>query len=217
MYAKRYAAIFAVCLLFANVYTFWPAFAYGNTAINCPSIFGQLSINVSGGKEIVGSPLYSETQVVTQPNSILYATFTYSSEPNNLSQLLKPPFNPPLWRINPFSGVYNGVPTAASGVSVSFQNITFQGEHVARVLYQINVSKSASGTYELGEWPCWTGILLTVGYFPYFGPIPYGVVQLMGIIIDNIIALLVAVLACVMLRFYWQKSSRNPKVVARTV
>ena len=60
MYWKRYAFVFGIGLILANVYTFWPAFAYGNRLINCPSIFGNLSYEVRGAAQVVGAPIFRD-------------------------------------------------------------------------------------------------------------------------------------------------------------
>ena len=54
-------------MIIANSYTFWPAFAYANTSINCPAIFGVLSYDVNGAAQVVAAPLYSEMQLVVPP------------------------------------------------------------------------------------------------------------------------------------------------------
>ncbi len=64
---KRYALVFGIGLIVANGYTFWPAFAYANTSINCPAIFGVLSYDVNGAAQVVAAPLYSEMQLVVPP------------------------------------------------------------------------------------------------------------------------------------------------------
>jgi hypothetical protein len=231
VYWKRYAFVFAAALIVANAYTFWPAFAYANTAINCPGIFGNLSYNVEGAAKVVGAPLYSEMQLVMQPGSTSYETAVYQSANNNLTQLFQydypvngsdftragwNPVTQYLDQINGFDGLTNQVMANATGVTITFQNITFEGIHVAKILYKITASSSAvDGSYEIGGAPCWTGLVLTVGYLPYFGPLAFGDIQQVGIIINNSIAVIGSTILCLVLKFYWSRQktrlSKNVK------
>lgn len=225
MYGKRYALIFAISLLVANTYTFWPAFAYADTATSCPAIFANLSYKVKGNVQVVGSPLYSEMQVVMKPGSMAYETATYQSDQNNLTRLFqydypingsnftRPGWNPVtqyLEQINGFDGLTDSVAANATGVTITFQNITFEGIHVANILYKISVSSSAEdASYELGGAPCWTGLVLTVGNLPYFGPLAFGDIQQVSILINNALAIIGSTIACIFLRFYWTRPKRD--------
>lgn len=97
-----------------------------------------------------------------------------------------------------------------TGVTITFQNKTFQGIHVAVFLYSISVDSSAKdASYELGDAPCGTGLVLTIGDLPYAGPLAYGQVQLIGVILNNVIALAASTIACIALRFYWTRSKNR--------
>lgn len=231
MYWKRYAFVFGLALIIANAYTFWPAFAYANTSISCPSIFGNLSYDVKGATQVVGAPLYSEMQLVMRPGSTAYETATYQSDLNNLTQLFQydypingsnfhrqgwNPVTQYLDQIDGFDGLTNQVVANETGVTITFQNITFEGIHVAKILYKITVSSSAEdASYELGAAPCWTGLVLTVGYMSYFGPLPLGDIQQISIIINNAVALIGSTIICIVLRFYWSrpKTSSNKNTI----
>jgi hypothetical protein len=222
MYWKRYAVVFGIGLIIANSYAFWPAFAYSGAVFNCPSILGPIWFNVTGAAQIVGPPLYSEMQMVMHPGSTAYETEVYQSN-NNLTQVFQnypPPGSNPvtqyLYQIDGFTGLEYQDQVAANqtGVTITFQNITFQGIHVAKILYRIGVSNSANdASYELGEPPCEAGFLLTVGSLQYAGPLAYEPVQLIAVIISNVVGLIGSTIACVALRFYWKRpktsSSKN--------
>ncbi len=213
MSRKRYALVFAIGLIVANGYTFWPLFAYPGLT-SCPAIFGFLDFEVGGAAQVVGAPLYSQMQLVIHPGSMAYERAVYRSEINNLTQLFQnypPPGSNPvtqdLYRIDGFSGSENDVSANQTGVTITFENITFESIHVAKILYNIEVSNSANyASYEIGRAPCWTGLVLTVGYQPYAGPLPYGQIQLIAIIINNVVAIIGSTMACIALRFYWTLS-----------
>ena len=215
---KRYALVFGFVLVVANCYAFWPAVAYANGTIGCPLIFGVLSYDVKEAAQVVGPPLYSQMQLVMHPGSTAYETAIYRSDNNNLTQLFQfysqPGRNPvtqDLYQVDGFSGLENVVAANRTGVTIRFQNITFEGIHVARILYTLDVTSSANeASYELGEAPCWTGLVLTVGYQPYSGPLPYGQIQLIAIIINNIVALISSTIACAGLTFYWSRPKTSP-------
>ena len=211
VFGKRYALVFGIVLIIANGYTFWPALAYGNSLISCTLIFGILSYDVKGAVQVVGAPLYSEMQLVMQSGSIANETAIYRSDNNNLTQLFQdyPTSNSVtqyLNKIDGFSGLINPVPASETGVTITLQNKTFDGIHVAYLLYSIRADSSATGaSYEIGRAPCWTGLVLTIGSQPYSGPLPFGRVQPIAVIINNVAALIVSTIACIALRFYWSR------------
>ena len=101
-----------------------------------------------------------------------------------------------------------------TGVTITFQNKTSESIHVADLLYSISVDSSATdASYEIGGAPCWTGLVLTVGSLPYYGPLPFGRIQPIAVIINNVAALITSAIACLALRFYWSRpktsSSKN--------
>jgi hypothetical protein len=208
---KRYARVFGIGLIIANGYTFWPALAYANTLINCPAIFGTLSYEVNGAAQVVGAPLYSQMHLVMHPGSTAFETATYRRDNNNLTRLFQGyptvgSVTRDLNEIDGFDGLTNPVLANERGVTITFQNKTFEGIHVADLLYSISVDSSATyASYELGGAPCWTGLVLTVGGLPYSGPLPFGQIQLMGVIINNAAALIFSTIACISLRFYWSR------------
>lgn len=219
MYGKPYALIFVVTLLVANAYTFWPAIAYGNVATSCPAYVADLSFHVSGKAQVVGPPLYSEMQIVMNPGSIAYETDVYNSTElgNNMTAFFKNSEfqqNSPeqyLWQLDPIGGEFNQVAANQTGVSITFQNLTFEGIHIARILWKIVVSNSASSSSYMLAFPCvGPGLVLTVGSIPYSGPLPYGSVHLMGIVTNNSIALVAATVLSVVMRFYWNRKSIKP-------
>lgn len=223
MFWKRYAVVFGVGLIIANAYAFWPAFAYSGAVFNCPLILGPIWFEVQGAAQVVGPPLYSEMQLVMHLGSTAYETEIHRSDNNNLTRLFQnypPPGTNPvtqyLYQIDGITGLeyQNQVAASQTGVTITFQNITFEGIHIAKILYRIDVSNSAKdASYELGGPPCEAGLVLTVGSLPYAGPLAYGPVQLITIIISNGVALIGSTVACVTLRFYWKRpktsSSKN--------
>ena len=218
MYKRRYALIFAISLLLANAYTFWPAIAYGNTPIYCPAYIADLSFSITGAAQVVGPPLYSQKQFVMSPGSVAYETETYNSTQlgNNLTGFFQSshqssnPVTQYLWQINAFSGQFISIPANQTGVTITFQNLTFQGIHVAKFLYKIVVSRSAESASYMLVFPCaGPGLVLTVGSIPYAGPLAYGEIQLSAIIINNAIALVGATIISIILRFYWQPRARR--------
>ena len=219
MYGKRYALIFAISLLVANVYTFWPAIAYGNTPHHCPAYIADLSFHVSGDAQVVGPPAYSEMQIVMKPGGVAYETDLYNSTElgNNMTAFFKAsefqqdsPMRY-LWQLDPLSGEFYSVTASQTGVSITFQNLAFQGIHIARILWKIAVSNTASPASYMLVFPCvGPGLVLTVGSIPYSGPLPYGSVQLVGIIINNSIALAAAAVFSVIMRFYWHRKTVKP-------
>jgi hypothetical protein len=145
----------------------------------------------------------------------------YRSDTNNLTQQFQDypaigsnPVAQVLYRIDGFDGLTSPVLANEAGVTITFQNKTFEGIHVADLLYGISVDSSATdASYEIGRTPCWTGLVLTVGSLPYSGPVPFGRIQPIAIIISNTAALIVSTIACIALRFYWSRpkarSSKN--------
>lgn len=173
----------------------------------------------------MSGPLYSEMQLVMRPGSTASETATYQSDNNNLTRLFQNEYpingNPVtqyLDQIDGFNGLKRPVAATETGVTITFHNITFEGIHVAKILYKIVVGSSAEGaSYEIGAAPCWTGLVLTVGDQPYFGPLPFGDIQLIAIVINNSVALIGSTIVCVALRFYWSRpkpsSSKNMKIM----
>ncbi|MCL5068774.1 MAG: hypothetical protein M1368_10545, partial [Thaumarchaeota archaeon] len=208
MKRKTYALIYVLALLIANVYTFWPAVAYGNEMISCPAIIADLSYRVTGANLAVGPPLYSASQYLLHPGSVAYELEIYNSTSlgNNLTSFFRntypyngstpnPSWNPAiqyLSLINGFSGLLDSVTSNQTGVSITFQNITFQGIHVAEILYKIEVSKNAPSASYAFWLVCTPGFVLTVGSLPYSGPLPFGRIQGIAVIINNAIALAAA-------------------------
>jgi hypothetical protein len=223
MYWKRYAVVFGIGLIIANAYAFWPTFAYSGAVFNCPAILGPIWFDVSGAAQVVGPPLYSEMQMVMHQGSTAYETKFYRSDYNNLTrdfQNYLPPGSSPvtqfLYQIDGLTGLeyQNLVAANQTGVTITFQNITFEGIHVAKILSRIDVSDSAKDTsYELGEPPCGAGLLLTVGPLPYAGPLAYEPVQLITVTISNLVGLTASAIACIPLKHYWNRpetsSSKN--------
>jgi hypothetical protein len=214
---KRYALVFGIGLIVANGYTFWPALAYTNTLIHCPAIFGILSYDVKGAAQIVGVPLYSEMQLVMHPGSTAFETAIYRSDANNLTRLFQDypivgSVTQDLHQFDGFGGVTSPVPANQAGVTITFENKTFESIHVAYLLYSIRVDSSATdASYEIGGAPCWSGLVLTVGSLPYPGPLSFGRIQPIAVITSNVAALIVSMIACIALRFYWSrpKTSAN--------
>ena len=208
MKRKSYLLIYVLAILVANAYTFWPAVAYGNEAISCPAIIADLSYRVTGANMVVGPPLFSATQYLLRPGSVAYELEIYNSTSlgNNLTAYFRnsypyngstpnPGWNPEiqyLSQINGLSGSLNSVSTNETGVTITFQNITFLGIHIAEILYKIEVSQDApSASYAFGL-VCFPGFVLTVGSLPYTGPLPSGRIQGIGVIVNNSIALVAA-------------------------
>jgi hypothetical protein len=213
----RYTLVFALALIVANVYTFWPAFEYGNQIIPCPSIFASKSFEIVGPTQLFGRPLFSEEQFVMAPGTTAYEIETYNSSEtrNNLTSILQNPSgtNPSpnyLYQLDSFSGQVSQTPINQTGIVITFQNMTFQGIYFAKLVYKISVSSSAnSASYELSFPICGdTGLIMTVGSLLYAGPLDYGEIQLAGIIINNAVALVAAALICVFLRFYWSRGKK---------
>ena len=215
VYWKRYVAVFGIGLIIANSYAFWPAFAYANTGFNCAVILGPVWFEVSGAAQVVGPPFYSEMQLVMHQGSTAYETKSYRSDNNNLTRLFEnypPPGSNPvsqyLYQIDGFTGLeyQNQVEANQTGVTITFQNITFQGIHVAKILSRIDVSNSAKdASYELGGPPCQPGLLLTVGSIPYAGPLAYEPAQLITVIISDAVALIGSTIACFPLTLHWNR------------
>ena len=216
MYAKRYAVIFAISLLVANGYTFWPAIVYWNTPTSCPAYIADISFSITGSTQIVGPPLYSQMQFLVKPGSTAYETETYNATRfgNNLTAYFASDHFTPytvsqyLWMINPFSGQINPVPFNQTGITITLQNLTFQGIHVAKFLYKIAVSGSAEHASYMLAIPCvGPGLVLTVGSIPYIGPLAYGEVQEIGIIVNNVVAFIAAAVISIALSFYWHRKA----------
>ena len=215
---KRYALVFGIGLIVANAYTFWPTLAYGNSLIGCTLVIGTLSYDVKGATQVVGAPLYSEMQLVMHPGSTAFETAVYRSDNNNLTRQFQDfpaigsnPVVQELYQIDGSDGLIHPVLANETGVTVTFQNKTFEGIHVADLLYSISVDSSATdASYEIGGAPCWTGLVLTVGSLPYSGPLPFGRIQPIAVIINNAAALIASTIACIALRFYWSR----PKTIA---
>jgi hypothetical protein len=211
VFGKRYTLVFGIILIIANGYTFWPAFAYANTLIHCPAIFGILSYDVKGAAQVVAAPLYSEMQLVMHRGSTANETAIYRSDANNLTRLFQDfptvgSVTQDLSQINRFDGSTNPVPANQAGVTITFENKAFEGIHLADLVYSIRVDASATdASYEIGGAPCWTGLVLTVGSLSYSGPLPFGRVQPIAAIINNVAALIVSTIACIALRFYWSR------------
>jgi len=222
---KRYALVVGIGLMVANGYTFWPTLAYGNSPIGCTQVIGTLSYNVKGAAQIVGAPFYFEMQLVMPLGSTALETAIYRSDSDNLTRLFKDypaigsnPVTQDLYRIDGFSGLTNPVLANETGVTITFQNKTFESIHVADLLYSINVDSSApDASYEIGRAPCWTGLVLTVGSLPYSGPLSFGRIQPSAVIINNGTALIVSTIACIVLRFYrWLPKTSSSKNSTRT-
>ncbi len=215
---KRYALVFGIGLIVANAYTFWPTLAYGNSLIGCTLVIGTLSYDVKGATQVVGAPLYSEMQLVMHPGSTAFETAVYRSDNNNLTRQFQDfpaigsnPVVQELYQIDGSDGLIHPVLANETGVTVTFQNKTFEGIHVADLLDSISVDSSATdASYEIGGAPCWTGLVLTVGSLPYSGPLPFGRIQPIAVIINNAAALIASTIACIALRFYWSR----PKTIA---
>jgi hypothetical protein len=220
--------VFAIVLIIANGYTFWPMFAYPDVT-SCPLILAGtfLGFDVGGAAQVVGPPLYSEMQLVVHPGSTAYKTTVYRSYNNltGLSQDYPPyrgsPVTQDLYRIDGFTGMENDVAANQTGVTITFQNMTFEYSapppppypppYVAKILYKIDVSNSANAaSYEIGRAPCLTGLVLTVGYLPYTGPLWIGQIQPIAIIINNVVAIIGSTIACIALRFYLTRSKTRP-------
>jgi len=208
---KRYALVFGIGLIVANGYSVWPALVYGNTLIHCPAIFAVLSYDVKGAVQVVAAPLYSEMQLVMHPGSTAFETAIYRSDANNLTRLFQDypivgSVTQGLHQFDGFGGVTSPVPANQAGVTISFENETFESIHVAYLLYGIRVDSSATdASYEIGGAPCWTGLVLTVGSLPYSGPLPFGRIQPIAVIINNGAALVASTIACIALRSYWSR------------
>jgi len=215
---KRYALVFGIGLIVANGYTFWPALAYANTWTSCPAIFGILSYDVKGAAQVVGSPLYSEMQLVMHPGSTAFETAIYQSDANNLTRLFQVyptvgSVTQDLHQIDGFDGLTNPVPANQAGVTITFENKTFESIHVANLLYSIRVDNSSTdASYEIGGGPCWTGLVLTVGSFPYSGPLPIGRIQAIAVIINDGAAVIASTIACIALRLHlWRPKTSSTK------
>jgi hypothetical protein len=218
MRPRSYAVIYLLVLLVANLYTFIPGIESENAVYHCPSIFGQLSYEISGAAEVVGPPLFAEEQLIVRPGATAYETMVFKSDLNNLTSLLGSSypvngssFTPSGWnpvtqslqQISIFGWASGFVSAKVAGVAITFQNITFQGIHVADVLYKISANESAElATYDIGYGLCWTGLILTVGYLPFVEALDYGIVQPIGIIVNNAIALIFATIISLAMKTY---------------
>src|SRR5207244_1352905 len=146
---KRYALAFGIVMTIVNGFTFWPTFAYPNGTIGCTLIFGILSYDVKGAAQVVGAPLYSQMQLVVHPGSTAFETAIYRSDSNNLTRLFQDyptvgSVTQDLSQINGFDGLTNPVPANERGVTITIQDKTFEGIHVANLLYGISVDGSAT-------------------------------------------------------------------------
>lgn len=212
MYAKRYCVVFALCLLGVNLYTIYPIFEVGFGPISCPAYVADLSYQVNGSASVVGSPLYSETQILMKPGSVAYETDVYNSLGfgNNLTsffisaQFERQPVTQYLYELDFFSGETNIVAANQTGITMTFQNVTFEGIYVAKILWKIVISNSANPASYILNFPCvGPGLVLTIGSIPYIGPLPYGSIQLAGLILNNTIGLATAAIICMSLKYYW--------------
>jgi hypothetical protein len=93
----------------------------------------------------VGRPLYAEEQILMSLGSAAYQTYVYDSTiiHNNLTETLHGP--PPLTEIsgnhqelNFFSGQVTSLPINQTGITITFQNMTLQGDYLARMIYEIS-------------------------------------------------------------------------------
>jgi hypothetical protein len=71
-------------------------------------------------------------------------------------------------------GILSSVPLNKTGIDVYPSNITALSASIIKVTYMMNTSASAGGTYVLGLFSTCPGEMLTVGYIPYMGPLPWG-------------------------------------------
>ena len=202
--ASRYFLIFFVFSLAAVSYWAWPGFAYSGPH-SCPADIANLSFQVYGSSKILGPPLFSEEQVLLTTPSTVYIVFLYNSPGNNLTQLFSEPHelgtSNVLWIPNPFTGEVEWVTNNSTGTSVSYVNVTYQGIHSARVLYKIQANGSAQGYTYLLAIPCITpGLLVTIGSIPYWGPLPFGELQLFALLIDLGVSFVFAAIVCLVLR-----------------
>ncbi len=211
-----YGLVFALAFVLALSVYAWPAFAYAGFH-SCPAITGELSFTISGYWQLVGPPLFSEEQILVPPGSITYVTYIYTGYgDNNLTawfsqeNLSSQPWSPE--RVDPFTGWTDRTAMNSSGVTETFQNITYQGTHIAMLLYRFDITKSAGpATYMLAG-VCETGLLLTVGYLPYGGPLPYGETQPVGLFFNFATSLAGALPIAVALHFYyWRAEVREAK------
>ena len=212
-YWKRYAIIYAIGLIIANAFAFYPAFAY-HAAFGCP-ILRPVTYQIQGAAQVFGPPLFSQVQMVMSPGSTAYEMKIYNDDQNNLTAQFQNypqsgtnPVTQYLYKLGNNGASLTGVAANETGVTITFQYKTFQGIHVAVLHYSIQVNSSATGaSYEIGDAPCGTGLVLTVGNLPYTGPVWHGEVQLVQVIIYNIIAIVASTIACIGLRFYWTRRS----------
>src|SRR3989442_3223404 len=169
---KRYALVFGIGLIVANGYSVWPALVYGNTLIHCPAIFAVLSYDVKGAAQVVAAPLYSEMQLVMHPGSTAFETAIYRSDANNLTRLFQDypivgSVTQDLHQLDGFGGVTSPAPANQAGVTISFENETFESIHVAYLLYGIRVDRSATdSSLQISGGPCLTRGLVYVRNLP---------------------------------------------------
>jgi hypothetical protein len=215
---KVYALILVAGLIIATALFLAPSIIYGGGFIyGCPPEVGQLSFKISNYTQLVGPPLFSQEQFVITPGTTTYVTFIWNATSNGNNAINWFTGTPPITgfnytylpRINSLTGEFDGLPTQQDGVIDEFQNITFQGTYIARILYKISLSPIATpATYEL-VYSCDYHLLMTVGSLPYWGPLFYGVVQPMELIFNVAISLVGSSLLITILKIHYS----DPKKV----
>lgn len=223
-----YVLIFVLAFLAAAGFYIWPVFAFSG-AHSCPAVLADLSFQISGSNpiasgfggpgyhhEVVGQPLFSQTQLVLQPSYVAYITYVYDSTMlgNNMTEPLSGFGSPPytvafLYRIDPWTGQFEEVAANQTGVSFTLLGTYFsQSDTIARQIWEVSISKSAEpASYALAI-PCGTpGLVLTVGSLPYWGPIQWSSPQLSDFLVNVAVALVGATAISVALRWYWRRTA----------
>ena len=224
--SKTYAFVFILSLLVANIYTFSPAFEYANRPIMCPAIFwNSQSMEATEFAQDLGAPLYSVQQALMKQGTSAYLIESYDSTGmgNNLTRLLKGYYQDSftfLEKLNALNGGQTSqVPANETGVSIVIENVTFPSIYHAKLVYRITVQANASAASYLLDYPACgnPGFVLTVGAIPYIGPLPYGIVQPIEVLVNNAIALVVATVASLLLARYWSRKDKKKITIAQVV
>ncbi len=225
---KIYALTVIAGLMLATSLYLAPSIVYGGLH-SCYVAPGNLSYQISNYNELVGPPLFSQNyeQFLLTPGQTAFVTYVWNATTygNNLTDFFTRGPRPggfnytSMERVNGFTGWGEYLTPNQTGVSIIFLNLTFQGTHIAKFFYKISVNNSApSGTYYLyGGLGCALGLLLTVGFLPYWGPLIYGEIQPMAYLSNVAISLIGSSLLITALHLHYSENKKNKEHPLSTI
>ena len=205
--------IFVLLLVSATVLWIWPLTTQPNISFGFPppSCFGiSVSYVGSGFSYTLERPLFGATQYILPPGSSASLEVTYDAPHGNLTQVLNPPgiglshdAIGVVGKVNSVNGSFTETRTSDVGLNFVLSSMSFSGIVRAVLTYVISATRASVLATFFVPLPqfCFSPLFLTVGYFPYLGPLPFRILQpILFILYLTVAALVTAVIHLIMRR-----------------